>query len=38
LEEEANVGGQKEKDIMESVEEGSSSFSLVVFSVDARVL
>ena len=35
-EEEEKVGGQKEENRMEGVEEGSSSFSLVIYSVGTR--
>ena len=38
MEEEKEVRGQKEENGMEGVKEGSSSFSLVIYSVGTRVL
>ena len=38
MEEEEQVGGQEEENGMEGVEEGSSSFSLVTYSVGTGVL
>jgi len=38
VEEEEGIRGQEEENGMESVEEGSSSFSLVAYSVSTRTL